>query len=86
MARKYPGNLAGLGFAAVVAAVTLAVAIVAAVFLIRDSGDTLPSAIPLPWQPPPVVVAHNTSPHPDHARAKPQRIARNLRSVHRIHA
>lgn len=70
---------AGMGAAIMLAGFTLAIAVLAGVFLIRDwTRDQQPYA-QLEW-PAPVTVTASALPHTDHLRAKPQRLAKIYRA------
>lgn len=72
---------AGMGVAVLVAGFTLAVAVLAGIFLMHDwNSDQQPYA-QLEW-PPPVTVTANALPPTDHLRAKPQRLAKLSRAHH----
>jgi hypothetical protein len=74
---------AGLGVAVLVAGFTLAIAVLAGIFLVRDwTQDQQPYA-QFEW-PTPVTVTAGAMPHTDHLRAKPQRLAKISRAHRRI--
>jgi hypothetical protein len=70
---------AGMGLAVLVAGFTLAIAVVAGIFLIRDWNPDQQPYAQLEW-PAPVTVTAGAPPHTDHLRAKPQRLARISRA------
>ena len=71
----------GMGVAAVVAGFTLAIAVLAGIFLIHDWTEDPQSYAQLEW-PPPITVTASALPHTDHLRAKPQRLAKIFRPHH----
>ena len=77
---KHDGRLsAGMGVAVLVAGFTLAIAVLAGIFLIRDwSPDQQPYA-QLEW-PAPMPLTAGALPHTDHLRAKPRRLAKISRT------
>ncbi len=76
---------AGMGVAMLVAGFTLAIAVLAGIFLVHDwTHDQQPYA-QFDW-PPPVTVTAGALPHTDHLRAKPQRLAKIYRAHRRIRA
>jgi len=76
---------AGMGVAVLVAGFTLAIAVLAGIFLIRDwTPDQQPYA-QLVW-PAPMTVTANALPHTDHLHAKPQRLAKVSRAHRRNRA
>lgn len=76
---------AGMGVAVLVAGFTLAIAVLAGVFLVRDWTQVQQPYAQLEW-PAPVPLTAGALPHTDHLRAKPQRLAKISRPHHRIRA
>jgi len=70
---------AGMGVAMLVAGITLVIAVLAGIFLIRDWNPGRYAQ--LEW-PAPVTVTAGALPHTDHLRAKPQRLAKISRAHH----
>ena len=76
---------AGMGVAVLVAGFTLAIAVLAGIFLVHDwTHDQQPYA-QLEW-PSPITVTAGALPHTDHLRAKPQRLAKISRPHRRFRA
>lgn len=73
---KHDGHLsAGMGVAVLVAGFTLAIAVLAGIFLIRDWTPDQQPYTQLEW-PAPMPPTAGPLPHTDHLRAKPQRFAK----------
>jgi hypothetical protein len=73
---KHDGRLsAGMGVAVLVAGFTLAIAVLAGIFLIRDGSPDHQPYAQLEW-PAPTPLTAAALPHTDHLRAKPQRFAK----------